>query len=174
MRASDKYLPSHRFNLLQKSAAFTQQPRDSPDRGGIHYTSGRASSGGLHLSVDECHSFAEQFLTCSNMCEEPAGVTCESVDQRQQGHIHFWKTQATEPRSSVIGQSGTSTACLGDLRRAALRGAKIVISIRSQRERVEPSPSAGQDEMITGSNTESPPTVYQPRQGGDSDGECAA
>jgi molybdopterin-dependent oxidoreductase alpha subunit len=166
--ASDCYLP------VTWEDAFTEigsvlKGLDSPDRAEF-YTSGRASNEAAFLYQLFVRVYGtNNFPDCSNMCHEASGVALRQSIGVGKGTVlleDFEKADAI----FVIGQNpGTNhPRMLGDLRRAAIRGAEVVV-FNPVREKGLERFSDPQDkiEMLRGSSTEIASQYYQPRLGGD-------
>ena len=142
---------------------------DSPDRAEF-YTSGRASNEAAYIYQLFVRLYGtNNFPDCSNMCHEASGVALEQAVGIGKGTVmleDFEKADAI----FVIGQNpGTNhPRMLGDLRRAALRGARIAV-FNPVREKGLERFADPQDkiEMITGGSTPIASEYYQVRLGGD-------
>lgn len=142
---------------------------DSPDRAEF-YTSGRASNEAAYIYQLFVRLYGtNNFPDCSNMCHEASGVALEQAVGIGKGTVlleDFEKADAI----FVIGQNpGTNhPRMLGDLRRAALRGAKIAV-FNPVREKGLERFADPQDklEMITGGSTAIANEYFQVRLGGD-------
>lgn len=142
---------------------------DSPDQAEF-YTSGRASNEAAYLYQLFVRIFGtNNFPDCSNMCHEASGVGLRQAIGVGKGTVlleDFEKADAI----FVLGQNpGTNhPRMLGDLRRAAMRGAKIVV-FNPIRERGLERFSDPQDklEMLHGGSTEIASHYFQPCLGGD-------
>ncbi|HRN83232.1 MAG TPA: FdhF/YdeP family oxidoreductase [Hyphomicrobium sp.] len=166
--ASDTYLPvswDHAFaeiGSVLKSLA-------SPDRAEF-YTSGRASNEAAYLYQLFVRLYGtNNFPDCSNMCHEASGIALEQAVGIGKGTVtleDFEKADAI----FVIGQNpGTNhPRMLGDLRRAAMRGARVAV-FNPVREKGLERFSDPQDklEMLTGGSTPIASEYYQVRVGGD-------
>lgn len=167
-RASDRYMPLSWDDAFHEIGSILRS-LDSPDRAEF-YTSGRASNEAAFLYQLMVRLYGtNNFPDCSNMCHEASGVGLKASIGVGKGTVlleDFEKTEAI----FVIGQNpGTNhPRMLGDLRRAALRGARIAV-FNPIREKGLQRFSDPQDkiEMITGGNTKIATNYYQPRQGGD-------
>ncbi|MDQ1198429.1 FdhF/YdeP family oxidoreductase [Agrobacterium sp. SORGH_AS 787] len=167
-RATDRYMPVSWALAFQEIGAILRG-LDSPDRAEF-YTSGRASNEAAFLYQLMVRLYGtNNFPDCSNMCHEASGVGLKASIGVGKGTVlleDFEKTDAI----FVIGQNpGTNhPRMLGDLRRAALRGARITV-FNPIKEKGLQRFSDPQDklEMITGGNTKIATNYYQPRQGGD-------
>jgi formate dehydrogenase major subunit len=142
---------------------------DSPDRAEF-YTSGRASNEAAYVYQLFVRLYGtNNFPDCSNMCHEASGVALEQAIGIGKGTVvleDFEKADAI----FVIGQNpGTNhPRMLGDLRRAALRGAKVAV-FNPVREKGLERFADPQDklEMLTGGSTPIASEYYQVRLGGD-------
>ncbi|MEJ8308877.1 FdhF/YdeP family oxidoreductase [Agrobacterium larrymoorei] len=167
-RASDRYMPVSWDDAFREIGSILRS-LDSPDRAEF-YTSGRASNEAAFVYQLMVRLYGtNNFPDCSNMCHEASGVGLKASIGVGKGTVlleDFEKTEAI----FVIGQNpGTNhPRMLGDLRRAALRGARIAV-FNPIREKGLQRFSDPQDkiEMITGGNTKIATNYYQPRQGGD-------
>ncbi|MFK0382633.1 FdhF/YdeP family oxidoreductase [Agrobacterium sp. NPDC090273] len=167
-RKADKYLP------VSWDDAFAEIGRilnslDSPDRAEF-YTSGRASNEAAFLYQLMVRLYGtNNFPDCSNMCHEASGVGLKASIGVGKGTVLLEDFEQADA-IFVIGQNpGTNhPRMLGDLRRAALRGAKIVV-LNPIREKGLERFADPQDkiEMMTGGNTKIATNYYQPKQGGD-------
>ncbi len=167
-RNADKYLP------VSWDDAFAEIGRilnslDSPDRAEF-YTSGRASNEAAFLYQLMVRLYGtNNFPDCSNMCHEASGVGLKASIGVGKGTVLLEDFEQADA-IFVIGQNpGTNhPRMLGDLRRAALRGAKIVV-LNPIREKGLERFADPQDkvEMMTGGNTKIATNYYQPKQGGD-------
>jgi len=142
---------------------------DTPDRAEF-YTSGRASNEAAFLYQLFVRLYGtNNFPDCSNMCHEASGIAMKQAVGVGKGTVlleDFEKADAI----FVIGQNpGTNhPRMLGDLRRAAERGAKIAV-FNPVRERglerfADPQHKL---EMLRGGSTEIASDYFQPRLGGD-------
>ena len=128
---------------------------DSPDRAEF-YTSGRASNEAAYIYQLFVRLYGtNNFPDCSNMCHEASGVALEQAIGIGKGTVvleDFEKADAI----FVIGQNpGTNhPRMLGDLRRAAQRGARIAV-FNPVREKGLERFADPQDklEMLTGGST---------------------
>ena len=142
---------------------------DSPDRAEF-YTSGRASNEAAYVYQLFVRLYGtNNFPDCSNMCHEASGVALEHAIGIGKGTVvleDFEKADAI----FVIGQNpGTNhPRMLGDLRRAAMRGAKVAV-FNPVREKGLERFADPQDklEMLTGGSTPIASEYYQVRLGGD-------
>ena len=167
-RASDRYLPVAWEDAFAEIGSVLKS-LDSPDRAEF-YTSGRASNEAAYLYQLFVRVYGtNNFPDCSNMCHEASGVALKQAIGVGKGTVlleDFEKADAI----FVIGQNpGTNhPRMLGDLRRAAMRGADVVV-FNPVREKGLERFSDPQDKigMLRGSSTEIASQYYQPRLGGD-------
>ena len=165
---SDTYLP------VTWASAFTEigdilKGLDSPNRAEF-YTSGRASNEAAYLYQLFVRLYGtNNFPDCSNMCHEASGIALEQAVGIGKGTVtleDFEKADAI----FVIGQNpGTNhPRMLGDLRRAAMRGARVAV-FNPVREKGLERFSDPQDklEMLTGGSKPIANEYYQVRVGGD-------
>lgn len=142
---------------------------DSPDRAEF-YTSGRASNEAAYLYQLFVRLYGtNNFPDCSNMCHEASGVALDAAIGIGKGTVtleDFEKADAI----FVIGQNpGTNQLrMLGDLRRAAMRGARVAV-FNPVREKGLERFADPQDklEMLTGGSKPIANDYYQVRLGGD-------
>lgn len=142
---------------------------DTPDRVEF-YTSGRASNEAAFLYQLFVRAYGtNNFPDCSNMCHEASGVALKQAIGVGKGTVlleDFEKADAI----FVVGQNpGTNhPRMLADLRRAAERGARIVV-FNPVRERGLERFSDPQDklEMLHGGSEAIASDYFQPRLGGD-------
>ncbi|KWT70897.1 putative formate dehydrogenase oxidoreductase protein [Hyphomicrobium sulfonivorans] len=142
---------------------------DSPDRAEF-YTSGRASNEAAYIYQLFVRLYGtNNFPDCSNMCHEASGVALEQAIGIGKGTVtleDFEKADAI----FVIGQNpGTNhPRMLGDLRRAAMRGARVAV-FNPVREKGLERFADPQDklEMLTGGSTAIASEYFQVRLGGD-------
>lgn len=167
-RATDTYVP------VSWEQAFGEIGRvlkslDHPDCAEF-YTSGRASNEAAFLYQMFVRLYGtNNFPDCSNMCHEASGVALGQAIGVGKGTVlleDFEKADAI----FVIGQNpGTNhPRMLGDLRRAAERGARIVV-LNPVRERglerfADPQRKI---EMLHGGSGQIATHYFQPRLGGD-------
>ncbi|MGI2034397.1 FdhF/YdeP family oxidoreductase [Rhizobium panacihumi] len=166
--ASDKYV------AVDWSEAFAEigsilKGLDSPDRAEF-YTSGRASNEAAYLYQLFVRLYGtNNFPDCSNMCHEASGVGLRQSIGVGKGTVLLEDFEEADA-IFVIGQNpGTNhPRMLGDLRRAAIRGAKIVV-FNPIRERGLERFTDPQDkiEMLRGGATDIASDYLQPRLGGD-------
>ncbi|MBX4938943.1 FdhF/YdeP family oxidoreductase [Rhizobium binae] len=166
--ASDRYLP------VAWEDAFAEIGRilkglDNPDRAEF-YTSGRASNEAAFLYQLFVRIYGtNNFPDCSNMCHEASGIAMRQAVGVGKGTVLLKDVEEADA-IFVIGQNpGTNhPRMLGDLRRAALRGARIVV-FNPIRERGLERFSDPQDkiEMLRGASTDIASHYLQPHLGGD-------
>lgn len=166
--ASDRYLPVAWEEAFGEIGSILSR-LDSPDRAEF-YTSGRASNEAAYLYQLFVRIYGtNNFPDCSNMCHEASGVALRQAIGVGKGTVlleDFEKADAI----FVIGQNpGTNhPRMLGDLRRAARRGARVVV-FNPVRERGLERFSDPQDkiEMLRGGSTDIASLYLQPQLGGD-------
>ena len=142
---------------------------DSPDRAEF-YTSGRASNEAAYIYQLFVRLYGtNNFPDCSNMCHEASGIALDHAIGIGKGTVtleDFEKADAI----FVIGQNpGTNhPRMLGDLRRAAMRGASVAV-FNPVREKGLERFADPQDklEMLMGGSTAIASEYYQVRLGGD-------
>ncbi|MEI2298906.1 FdhF/YdeP family oxidoreductase [Ensifer sp. MJa1] len=166
--ASDRYLP------VAWEEAFAQigdilRELDDPNQAEF-YTSGRASNEAAYLYQLFVRVFGtNNFPDCSNMCHEASGIALRQAIGVGKGTVLLEDFEEADA-IFVIGQNpGTNhPRMLGDLRRAAMRGARIVV-FNPIRERGLERFSDPQDkiEMLRGGSTEIASHYFQPQLGGD-------
>lgn len=165
---SDRYLPIAWEDAFAEIGGILKG-LDNPDRAEF-YTSGRASNEAAYLYQLFVRAYGtNNFPDCSNMCHEASGVGLRQAIGVGKGTVlleDFEKADAV----FVIGQNpGTNhPRMLGDLRRAAMRGARIVV-FNPIRERGLERFSDPQDkiEMLRGGATDIASHYFQPQLGGD-------
>ncbi|MEB3046127.1 FdhF/YdeP family oxidoreductase [Rhizobium mulingense] len=165
---SDRYLPVAWEDAFAEIGSILKG-LDNPDRAEF-YTSGRASNEAAFLYQLFVRVYGtNNFPDCSNMCHEASGIAMRQAVGVGKGTVRledFEKADAI----FVIGQNpGTNhPRMLGDLRRAALRGACIVV-FNPIRERGLERFSDPQDkiEMLRGGSTDIASHYLQPQLGGD-------
>lgn len=166
--ASDRYLPVAWEDAFAEIGAILRG-LDDPNRAEF-YTSGRASNEAAYLYQLFVRLYGtNNFPDCSNMCHEASGVALRQAIGVGKGTVlleDFEKADAV----FVIGQNpGTNhPRMLGDLRKAALRGAKIVVFNPIRERGLERfSDPQSKIEMIRGGSTDIASHYFQPRLGGD-------
>ncbi|MCJ2129060.1 FdhF/YdeP family oxidoreductase [Methylobacterium sp. E-045] len=166
--ASDRYLPVS-WNEAFAEIGATLRGLDSPDRAEF-YTSGRASNEAAYVYQLFARLYGtNNFPDCSNMCHEASGIALQAAIGIGKGTVlleDFEKADAI----FVVGQNpGTNhPRMLGDLRKAATRGARVVV-FNPVRERglerfADPQNTV---EMLRGASAPVASHYYQPRPGGD-------
>ncbi|WP_119941392.1 FdhF/YdeP family oxidoreductase [Neorhizobium sp. NCHU2750] len=166
--ASDRYLAVSWDDAFAEIGAVLNS-LDNPNRAEF-YTSGRATNEAAYLYQLFVRIYGtNNFPDCSNMCHEASGVGLKQSIGVGKGTVlleDFEKADAI----FVIGQNpGTNhPRMLGDLRRAAIRGADIVV-FNPIREKGLERFADPQDkiEMLRGGSTDIASQYYQPRLGGD-------
>ncbi|WP_018044877.1 FdhF/YdeP family oxidoreductase [Methylobacterium sp. 88A] len=165
---SDRYLPVSWDDAFAEIGA-TLRGLDSPDRAEF-YTSGRASNEAAYIYQLFARLYGtNNFPDCSNMCHEASGIALQAAIGIGKGTVlleDFEKADAI----FVVGQNpGTNhPRMLGDLRKAATRGARVVV-FNPVRERglerfADPQNTV---EMLRGASAPVASHYYQPRPGGD-------
>ncbi|UWF60748.1 FdhF/YdeP family oxidoreductase [Brucella sp. 2716] len=142
---------------------------DTPDRVEF-YTSGRASNEAAFLYQLFVRAYGtNNFPDCSNMCHEASGVALTQSVGVGKGTVLLEDFEQADA-IFVVGQNpGTNhPRMLGDLRRAAERGARIV-AFNPVRERGLERFADPQDklEMLHGGSEPITSDYFQPRLGGD-------
>jgi molybdopterin-dependent oxidoreductase alpha subunit len=166
--ASDRYLPIA-WDAAFAKIATALRALDSPDRA-VFYTSGRTSNEAAFLYQLFVRAYGTNNLPdCSNMCHEPSGVAMIAQLGNGKGTVTLDDFERAEA-IFVFGQNpGTNhPRMLGELRRAAKRGCRIVV-FNPLRERglerfTDPQSPA---EMLGGGSTAIASHYFQPRIGGD-------
>lgn len=165
---TDTYVP------VRWDAAFAEIGRvlnslDHPDQAEF-YTSGRASNEAAFLYQMFVRLYGtNNFPDCSNMCHEASGVALTQAIGVGKGTVlleDFDKADAI----FVIGQNpGTNhPRMLGDLRRAAERGARIVVLNPVKERGLERfADPQRKGEMMHGGSGQIATHYFQPRLGGD-------
>ncbi|MCQ4628583.1 FdhF/YdeP family oxidoreductase [Shinella sp. CPCC 100929] len=166
--ASDRYLPVAWEDAFAEIGGILKG-LDNPDRAEF-YTSGRASNEAAYLYQLFVRAYGtNNFPDCSNMCHEASGVGLRQAIGVGKGTVLLEDFEAADA-VFVIGQNpGTNhPRMLGDLRRAAMRGARIVV-FNPIRERGLERFSDPQDkiEMLRGGATDIASHYFQPQLGGD-------
>ncbi|MCC0805431.1 FdhF/YdeP family oxidoreductase [Methylobacterium sp. W2] len=165
---SDRYLPVS-WDAAFAEIGATLRGLDSPDRAEF-YTSGRASNEAAYVYQLFARLYGtNNFPDCSNMCHEASGIALQAAIGIGKGTVlleDFEKADAI----FVVGQNpGTNhPRMLGDLRKAATRGARVVV-FNPVRERglerfADPQNTV---EMLRGASAPVASHYYQPRPGGD-------
>ena len=166
--ATDRYVPIDWDAAFARIAAALKAAR-TPDHA-VFYTSGRTSNEAAFLYQLFVRAYGTNNLPdCSNMCHEASGVAMTEQLGSGKGSVLLEDFEQADA-IFVFGQNpGTNhPRMLGELRRAAKRGCRIV-AINPLRERglerfADPqSPT----EMLTGGATPLATLYLQPRIGGD-------
>ena len=165
---SDRYVPIG-WDAAFETIATALRALPSPDEA-IFYTSGRTSNEAAFLYQLFVRAYGTNNLPdCSNMCHEPSGVAMTEQIGSGKGSVTLEDFEHAEA-IFVFGQNpGTNhPRMLGELRRAAKRGCRIVV-FNPLRERglerfTDPQSPA---EMLGGGSTAIATHYFQPRIGGD-------
>ena len=165
---SDRYHPVDWDDAFAEIGAILQS-LDHPDRAEF-YTSGRASNEAAFLYQMFVRLYGtNNFPDCSNMCHEASGVGLTQSIGVGKGTVLLEDFEEADA-IFVIGQNpGTNhPRMLGDLRRAAERGARIVV-LNPVKERglerfADPQRKV---EMLHGGSGQIATHYFQPRLGGD-------
>ena len=165
---SDTYLPVAWEDAFAEIGDILKSLK-SPDQAEF-YTSGRASNEAAYLYQLFVRLYGtNNFPDCSNMCHEASGVGLRQAIGVGKGTVlleDFEKADAI----FVLGQNpGTNhPRMLGDLRRAAIRGAEIVVFNPVRERGLERfSDPQAKLEMLSGGSTDIASHYYQPLLGGD-------
>ena len=166
--ASDRYAPIAWDAAFARIAA-ALNALASPDEA-IFYTSGRASNEAAFLYQLFVRAYGTNNMPdCSNMCHEPSGVAMTEQIGSGKGSVTLDDFELADA-IFIFGQNpGTNhPRMLGELRRAAKRGCRIVV-FNPLRERglerfTDPQSPA---EMLGGGSTAIASHYFQPRIGGD-------
>ncbi|MFS2178632.1 FdhF/YdeP family oxidoreductase [Rhizobium pisi] len=166
--ASDRYLPVSWEDAFAEIGGILKG-LDNPDRAEF-YTSGRASNEAAFLYQLFVRIYGtNNFPDCSNMCHEASGIAMRQAVGVGKGTVLLEDFEEADA-IFVIGQNpGTNhPRMLGDLRRAAIRGARVVV-FNPIRERGLERFSDPQDkiEMMRGGSTDIASHYLQPQLGGD-------
>ncbi|SDM49076.1 oxidoreductase alpha (molybdopterin) subunit [Methylobacterium phyllostachyos] len=166
--ASDRYLP------VSWDAAFAEigaelRALEHPDQAEF-YTSGRASNEAAYIYQLFARAYGtNNFPDCSNMCHEASGVALIDAIGIGKGTVLLEDFEKADAIFCVGQNPGTNhPRMLGDLRRAAERGAEVVV-LNPVRERglerfADPQNTV---EMLRGSSRPIASHYLQPRSGGD-------
>ena len=165
---SDTYLPVAWEDAFAEIGDILKN-LNSPDQAEF-YTSGRASNEAAYLYQLFVRLYGtNNFPDCSNMCHEASGIGLRQAIGAGKGTVlleDFEKADAI----FVLGQNpGTNhPRMLGDLRRAAIRGAEIVVFNPVRERGLERfSDPQAKLEMLSGGSTDIASHYYQPLLGGD-------
>lgn len=166
--ASDHYVPISWEQAFARIAAHLNALPD-PDQA-IFYTSGRTSNEAAFLYQLFVREFGtNNFPDCSNMCHEPSGTALKMQIGVGKGTVSL-QDFALADAIFIFGQNpGTNhPRMLGELRRAAKRGAAIV-AFNPLRERGLEKFADPQDklEMLRGGSSRIASDYFQLRIGGD-------
>ncbi|PDS75698.1 FdhF/YdeP family oxidoreductase [Rhizobium sp. L43] len=166
--ASDRYLPVSWEDAFAEIGGILKGLHN-PNRAEF-YTSGRATNEAAFLYQLFVRVYGtNNFPDCSNMCHEASGIAMRQAVGVGKGTVLLEDFEEADA-IFVIGQNpGTNhPRMLGDLRRAAIRGARIVV-FNPIRERGLERFSDPQDkiEMLRGGSTEIASQYLQPQLGGD-------
>ncbi|TXN05665.1 FdhF/YdeP family oxidoreductase [Methylobacterium sp. WL64] len=166
--ASDRYLPVSWDEAFAEIGA-TLRGLDTPDQAEF-YTSGRASNEAAYLYQLFARSYGtNNFPDCSNMCHEASGVALIDAIGIGKGTVLLEDFEKADAIFCVGQNPGTNhPRMLGDLRRAAERGAQVVV-LNPVRERglerfADPQNTV---EMLRGSSQPIASHYLQPCSGGD-------
>ena len=165
---SDRYLP------VSWEAAFAEIGQElnalaHPDQAEF-YTSGRASNEAAYLYQLFARLYGtNNFPDCSNMCHEASGIALTQAIGAGKGTVTLEDFERADAIFCVGQNPGTNhPRMLGDLRRAAERGARVVV-LNPVRERglerfADPQNTV---EMLRGASRPIASHYLQPRLGGD-------
>ncbi|MBA9062972.1 MULTISPECIES: FdhF/YdeP family oxidoreductase [Methylobacterium] len=166
--ASDRYLPVS-WDAAFAEIGATLRGLDHPDQAEF-YTSGRASNEAAYLYQLFARAYGtNNFPDCSNMCHEASGVALIDAIGIGKGTVLLEDFEKADAIFCVGQNPGTNhPRMLGDLRRAAERGAQVVV-LNPVRERglerfADPQNTV---EMLRGSSRPIASHYLQPRSGGD-------
>ncbi|APT29415.1 protein YdeP [Methylobacterium phyllosphaerae] len=166
--ASDRYLPVS-WDAAFAEIGATLRGLDHPDQSEF-YTSGRASNEAAYLYQLFARAYGtNNFPDCSNMCHEASGVALIDAIGIGKGTVLLEDFEKADAIFCVGQNPGTNhPRMLGDLRRAAERGAQVVV-LNPVRERglerfADPQNTV---EMLRGSSRPIASHYLQPRSGGD-------
>lgn len=166
--ASDHYLPVSWDEAFREIGA-ELRALDSPDQAEF-YTSGRASNEAAYLYQLFARAYGtNNFPDCSNMCHEASGVALTEAIGIGKGTVLLEDFERADAIFCVGQNPGTNhPRMLGDLRRAAERGARVVV-FNPVRERglerfADPQNTV---EMLRGASRPIASHYFQPRLGGD-------
>ncbi|MDP4002535.1 FdhF/YdeP family oxidoreductase [Methylobacterium sp. NEAU K] len=166
--ASDRYLPVSWDEAFAEIGA-TLRGLDHPDEAEF-YTSGRASNEAAYLYQLFARAYGtNNFPDCSNMCHEASGVALIDAIGIGKGTVLLEDFEKADAIFCIGQNPGTNhPRMLGDLRRAAERGAQVVV-LNPVRERglerfADPQNTV---EMLRGASRPIASHYLQPRAGGD-------
>ncbi|HEY0276609.1 MAG TPA: molybdopterin-dependent oxidoreductase, partial [Paenirhodobacter sp.] len=165
---SDRYLPVT-WDAAFAGIGAVLRGLDSPDLAEF-YTSGRASNEAAFLYQLFVRAYGtNNFPDCSNMCHEASGVGLGAAIGIGKGTVRLEDFDLADA-IFVIGQNpGTNhPRMLGDLRRAATRGARVVVFNTLKEKGLQRfADPQNKVEMILGGSEPTSTDYYQPRLGGD-------
>lgn len=166
--ASDRYLPV-RWDEAFAEIGAELRALEHPDQAEF-YTSGRASNEAAYIYQLFARAYGtNNFPDCSNMCHEASGVALIDAIGIGKGTVLLEDFEKADAIFCVGQNPGTNhPRMLGDLRRAAERGAEVVV-LNPVRERglerfADPQNTV---EMLRGSSRPIASHYLQPRSGGD-------
>jgi molybdopterin-dependent oxidoreductase alpha subunit len=166
--ATDRYRPVSWDEAFAEIGA-TLRSLDHPDQAEF-YTSGRASNEAAYLYQLFARAYGtNNFPDCSNMCHEASGVALIEAIGIGKGTVLLEDFEKADAIFCVGQNPGTNhPRMLGDLRRAAERGAQVVV-LNPVRERglerfADPQNTV---EMLRGASRPIASHYLQPRSGGD-------
>lgn len=166
--ASDRYLPVSWDEAFAEIGA-ELRALGHPDQAEF-YTSGRASNEAAYVYQLFARAYGtNNFPDCSNMCHEASGVALIDAIGIGKGTVLLEDFEKADAIFCVGQNPGTNhPRMLGDLRRAAERGAEVVV-LNPVRERglerfADPQNTV---EMLRGSSRPIASHYLQPRSGGD-------
>ncbi|MGU3667019.1 FdhF/YdeP family oxidoreductase [Methylobacterium sp. A49B] len=166
--ASDRYRPVS-WDAAFAEIGATLRGLDHPDQAEF-YTSGRASNEAAYLYQLFARAYGtNNFPDCSNMCHEASGVALIDAIGIGKGTVLLEDFEKADAIFCVGQNPGTNhPRMLGDLRRAAERGAQVVV-LNPVRERglerfADPQNTV---EMLRGASRPIASHYLQPRSGGD-------
>ncbi|MCJ2084907.1 FdhF/YdeP family oxidoreductase [Methylobacterium sp. E-005] len=166
--ASDRYLPVSWDEAFAEIGA-ELRALEHPDQAEF-YTSGRASNEAAYIYQLFARAYGtNNFPDCSNMCHEASGVALIDAIGIGKGTVLLEDFEKADAIFCVGQNPGTNhPRMLGDLRRAAERGAEVVV-LNPVRERglerfADPQNTV---EMLRGSSRPIASHYLQPRSGGD-------
>ncbi|MEL6063660.1 MULTISPECIES: FdhF/YdeP family oxidoreductase [unclassified Methylobacterium] len=165
---SDRYLPVSWEEAFAEIGA-ELRALDHPDQAEF-YTSGRASNEAAYIYQLFARAYGtNNFPDCSNMCHEASGVALIDAIGVGKGTVLLEDFEKADAIFCVGQNPGTNhPRMLGDLRRAAERGAEVVV-LNPVRERglerfADPQNTV---EMLRGASRPIASHYLQPRAGGD-------
>ncbi|WP_342106004.1 FdhF/YdeP family oxidoreductase [Methylobacterium sp. SI9] len=166
--ATDRYVPV-RWDEAFAEIGAELRALEHPDQAEF-YTSGRASNEAAYIYQLFARAYGtNNFPDCSNMCHEASGVALIDAIGIGKGTVLLEDFEKADAIFCVGQNPGTNhPRMLGDLRRAAERGAEVVV-LNPVRERglerfADPQNTV---EMLRGSSRPIASHYLQPRSGGD-------